>query len=77
MKHGYLQQVHAPKSSNSEILEQKKGLINRLVTIYNAFLVPNRYRRWLIESLNVCRSGVALPSSLSGDETEESSSSMD
>uniref|UniRef100_A0A1J3FYR7 Homeobox protein 10 n=1 Tax=Noccaea caerulescens TaxID=107243 RepID=A0A1J3FYR7_NOCCA len=50
VKHGYLQQVHAPKSSNSEILGQK-GLINR--------------------------SGVALPSSLSGDETEESSSSMD
>ncbi|KAL1188382.1 Homeobox-DDT domain protein RLT1 [Cardamine amara subsp. amara] len=50
VKHGYLQQVHAPKSSYSEILE-RKGQINR--------------------------SGVELPSSFSGDETAESSSSMD
>ncbi|CAA7047047.1 unnamed protein product [Microthlaspi erraticum] len=50
VKHGYLQQVYAPKSSNSEILARK-------------------------DQLN--RSGVELPSSLSGDETEDSSSSMD
>ncbi|ESQ38007.1 hypothetical protein EUTSA_v10028592mg [Eutrema salsugineum] len=50
LKHGYLQQVYAPKSSNSEILGRKGQII---------------------------RSGVELPSSFSGDETAESSSSMD
>jgi hypothetical protein len=52
VKHGYIQQVYAPKSSSySEILERKS---------------------------QINRSGVELPSSLSGDdETDESSSSMD
>ncbi|EFH51132.1 homeobox-leucine zipper family protein [Arabidopsis lyrata subsp. lyrata] len=49
VKHGYIQQVYAPKSSYSEILERKS---------------------------QINRSGVELPTSLSGDdETDESSSS--
>ncbi|CAE6138770.1 unnamed protein product [Arabidopsis arenosa] len=49
VKHGYIQQVYAPKSSYSEILERKS---------------------------QINRSGVELPSSISGDdETDESSSS--
>ncbi|KAG2330783.1 hypothetical protein Bca4012_019643 [Brassica carinata] len=48
LKHGYPQQVYAPKSSNSEAFERE-------------------------DQIN--RSGVELPSSFNGDETEESSSS--
>lgn len=78
MKHGYIQQVYAPKSSYSEILE-RKSKINRLVTNHcNAYIVPKieiKSAYWIILCY-VCRSGVELPTSLSGDdETDESSSS--